>query len=306
MGGNGATLSIEGQEDSAPGVSSAEGCRAACLEVDDCEGIVMSSSKSTVTAFQCFRKGGIDVAECQTDPDFNLYTVSGVQRPPPPPAAPSSPPPPPMQPTRSVQQIHQDLNDRWRNGGESNSLAEVGVLIHMFDNLEDWASGRGYAPCSSGWCAGRANHMSCSIINARLQKVFNGGSGGVILSPLVAKIDCAYGGDGGTQNAAGNGCIDYLCTEENWFHMGCAWPPERIGGMITVMQEHKSYDYNEVIVSSKYWDDHLPHMVEAMISGGDGKASEAHRAFLALYPERPIPLVSYRPGNFEMPFELIA
>lgn len=62
------------------------------------------------------------------------------------------------------------------------------MLIHMWDNLED--SAEPWRPCRSGWCAGRVDHMSCSLINRRLPVLFTYGLG-LILSPREAEFVCA-------------------------------------------------------------------------------------------------------------------
>ena len=48
----------------------------------------------------------------------------------------------------------------------------------MFDQLED--ATEPWAPCHSGWCAGRAKHMSCSLINVKMPHTYTRG-GGIVL-----------------------------------------------------------------------------------------------------------------------------
>ena len=62
--------------------------------------------------------------------------------------------------------------------------------------------------------------------------------------------------------------------------------------------------YNEVIVSTRVWDDGLPDLIDGFISGNDmGLATSVHRAFREAYPARKVPLVSYNPSSG---FELLA
>ena len=41
------------------------------------------------------------------------------------------------------------------------------VLVHQFDELEDFAAGRGWAPCHSGWCV-CVTHTNMHVAHARL------------------------------------------------------------------------------------------------------------------------------------------
>ena len=84
-----------------------------------------------------------------------------------------------------------DVNRRFTEGRPADTLHDAGVLIHMFDNLED--SSDGWHVCRTGWCAG-FDHMSCSLINAQLPVLFNYGVG-IILSSATA-YECSYTADG--------------------------------------------------------------------------------------------------------------
>lgn len=61
-----------------------------------------------------------------------------------------------------------------------------------------------------------------------------------------------------------------------------------------------SREYNEFVVSAKYWDDHLPDVVDAIMYVSDStKARRAHAAFLHRYSRTSaqVPLVKYVRGT---------
>ena len=106
-----------------------------------------------------------------------------------------------------------------------------------------------------------------------------------MLSPST-QISCAYSGDGGTANPR-------MCCG------GCdpsrSFAPEALESMLTEQQAYNARGYNEVVVSSYYWTDHLPGIIEAFISGHGGNdiSYQAHQAFLAMYNLDPmqVPLI---------------
>lgn len=109
----------------------------------------------------------------------------------PPPAVKHSLPPPPL-PLRVLPEadirnaIAGRLNARFQMGHPSNSLAEAGVLIHLFDGDEErrtpWLS-RG----DSQW-------WSSSIINIRAGNLFADHSG-LVISPEHTRLHCSYPGE---------------------------------------------------------------------------------------------------------------
>ena len=209
--------------------------------------------------------------------------------------------------TACAQETVGHLNDRWQAGEPSNALLTAGVLFHQFDNLEDWESGRGWAPCRSGFCAGIVDHMSCSLVNARLPKTFTENSG-VILNPYYTKIQCSYSRDGATQGTQG-GCSKTQCSlaaggmGSRW---GCSWPPEQLSDMLLLQEQHGNWLSNEVIVKAIDWEALLPNIIEAFVVGNmdPTRAYEAQKAFVAAYPERNVPLVSYNWNYPTEPFKL--
>jgi hypothetical protein len=144
------------------------------------------------------------------------------------------------------------------------------VLIHSFDNLEDWSAGRGFAPCNSGWCAGRYDHVSSTLVNAAHPKLFNSRAG-VVLSPITP-IECAFKNDGGTQSQS----LEGACGS------GIAFAPDQLKQMIAAQD---SFSYNEVLVSIAKWQALMPDIVEAIVfsAGSEQEAREVHEAFVREY-----------------------
>lgn len=219
------------------------------------------------------------------------------------PSMPPAPPPfmPPAQPSMA-RDVVIALNARYRAGHASNVLAEAGVLVHVFDQLEDWGNDRGYRPCRSGWCNGRFDHESCSVINIHLPAIYphHSSDGGVVLASSVP-VACSFPGDGGTQKKT----IEQLCNrtqcspqERGLPHSQCSFGPNQLGDMLRAHQSRKGgVPYNEVVVSSRTWEERLPWSVEAFIDGG--RAAAAHRSFLRDFPDRRgrTPLVNYTAGE---------
>ena len=168
-----------------------------------------------------------------------------------------------------------------------------GVLVHVFDQLEDWGHSRGFAPCHSGWCADSFQFESCTIVNSLLPHLFGRGAG-VVLSPAT-RVSCAFPADGGTQGKSlSQVCGRPACSRKRWW--GCAFPAHQLADMMRAQLAHNPAGYNEVVVSVIEWDEHLPDVIEAIVSLGDLKKARAvHRAFLSEYPAMNgfTPLVQY-------------
>lgn len=168
------------------------------------------------------------------------------------------------------------------------------MLVHMFDNLED--AEEPWAPCAHGWCAGVADHMSCSLVNARIPVLFNYGLGVVLASDT--EWVCAYTADGGTQGKSMGGCYEKpWCYEGHWWN--CKWDEMR--DLVANAIDHGG-GYNEVIVSADYWRAHLPHIVQAVVCRDEcGRARAVHRQFLRHYglTAAQTPLLYMRNDGFE-------
>jgi len=166
-------------------------CKELCLTTRGCEGVVFAADM----IHGCYRRAGISADLCQPSAIYDLHILLP---PSPPPATPPPPAPEPTPPQRPVPRptppppmavAIDQINERFQSGHPSNTLAEAGVLVHQFDGLEDWDNGRGYRPCHSGWCNGRYDHVSVSLINRQLPLVFND-NGGIVLS-TATRFNCA-------------------------------------------------------------------------------------------------------------------
>ena len=87
---------------------------------------------------------------------------------------------------------------------------------------------------------------------------------------------------------------------------GRPWKPHDLGQFLK--REKFSRQYNEFIVDGFYWNQNLPHSIEAIVigDGGKAKASALHQRFLEAYSltAEQVPLVSYHPKNEDEPFVL--
>jgi len=261
-------------------------CKELCLTTRGCEGVVFAADM----IHGCYRRAGISADLCQPSATYDLHILLP---PSPPPATPPPPAPEPTPPQRPVPRptppppmavAIDQINERFQSGHPSNTLAEAGVLVHQFDGLEDWDNGRGYRPCHSGWCNGRYDHVSVSLINRQLPLVFND-NGGIVLS-TATRFNCSFPHDGGTQSRS----ISSACG------LRTAYPPNRLKECMQNQLVAHSREYNEFVVSAQYWDAHLPRVVEAIMFVRDAsQAKKAHAAFVRRYGIR-IPLVRYVPG----------
>lgn len=231
--------------------------------------------------------------------------------PPPPPPAPLirlwvSPSPPPQQPPllpptrRTPDAIVSDLNARYSAGHPSNSLRDVGVIVHTLDSLgeihEVWK------PCSmQRWCGLYSDRFSASVVNTRLPSYYMGGintrstmaeaMGGFVLDPLVLSpgadsLFCAWAGDAGTMGMtcdipprAGVHCIpgcgdDLQCAPSGTDSGYCWWPPQQIEAMLLAHERRtltadtacgqRDCNYNEVVIDARAWNASLPDLIEAV------------------------------------------
>ena len=154
---------------------------------------------------------------------------------------PCSPPPPtPQPPPRDGATVVSQLNSLYMSGRASNSLAEVGVLLHTFDHIAEY--GREWQACpAETWCYSYSDRFSASLVNKDLPSFYMGATarstakdamGGFVLDsrimmPSNASIFCAYSLDAGTM---GMQCADEkgiprrtpTCTPGCAQHMNCS------------------------------------------------------------------------------------
>ncbi len=92
-----------------------------------------------------------------------------------------------------------DLTDLYLNGIPSNSLREAGLLIHGFDETEDYVLP--WQPCSvaakgsKGWCSNKTTWWSASIVNAKQLHTFSGS--GLLFNPhrSFTQVLCSWPDD---------------------------------------------------------------------------------------------------------------
>jgi hypothetical protein len=82
---------------------------------------------------------------------------------------------------------------RFRDGRPSKSLAEVGVVVHTFDSMED--SSEPWKPCSAQEhsCAFVRDRMSASIVSERNGiALYSTETAGLLMSGAHNKVLCVY------------------------------------------------------------------------------------------------------------------
>jgi len=278
-------------------------CKAACLAVAQCEGVVIAHSGGDTT---CYRRADIHLNECQsTSSMYTTYTLTRPPAPPmapppvqPPPAPPVPPPPtqpPPYTPNSAALRMANRLNERFVNGHPSAARDRkpngACVVMHQFDNFE--ANGRPWAPCdNSGQYRCKANDFNGRISTMIIFKSMHerrdrvaipliGWGGGIVVNPNI-KLKCAYGDDGSTFRAPG-GCYNSWCDPDNPFHGGSpcgfgganavdhAWHSYHLSSMLKLYNKHSQHykspqfysGYNELVYDASEWNQHLPGTVEA-------------------------------------------
>jgi hypothetical protein len=157
-----------------------------------------------------------------------------------------------------------DINERFRKGRPSNSLDEVGLLIHQWDGLEAHDKGKPWQMCITNcmcqgqFINGRISAMAVySGLKSRSDRIAIslpfGNRGGILLHPSHAQLDCLYGMDGATyhlDDPRHPGCTDNFCDPTNAFiqngYCGLtgyppqAWAPKDLEYALTLHAEHGS------------------------------------------------------------------
>lgn len=180
-----------------------------------------------------------------------------------------------------------------------------------------------YMVCSpeSPDCGFLSDRMSASVIwKGKGAATFGGG--GVVLNPNFTRILCIYGGDGGTRGklckppGVTPSCIpgckasayDEWCEASQAGSSWCdgkAWRPEEIGHMLSL--DEGSDTYNEAILDGFYWNAHLPHSIEALLTTPNNPVlRRMHMQFLRRYglTETQVPLLTFNKADKENPFRI--
>lgn len=104
-----------------------------------------------------------------------------------------------------------DLNARFSNGRPSNSIREVGLLVHQIDALDEAHVGENPTPwlgCTNAHtvdgaaCSARRyqDHFSASVINRKVPFIYSDDAVGMIIAPQFAVVRCSFPEDGGTMS----------------------------------------------------------------------------------------------------------
>ena len=212
------------------------------------------------------------------------------------------------------------LNARFRDGHPDSDLNSVGVILRQFDATEDQQKPWRGCPAQTPWtpemggeCHIYGKRFSASIVNAQLSRrskriqLFSRIDAGVVYSPRI-RLNCVYGGDGGTRKFPDDGCGTEFCTQsktDGW----CDGKPHKTKDVGAMLARLPGSGYNEVVINTQSIDEQLPRAVEAIFylrgsAISARRARETHRHFLELYdlPATDHPLLRLDPNNIESPF----
>ena len=149
------------------------------------------------------------------------------------------------------------LNNLFDKGVPSNDPRVAGLIVHCFDQTEDWQMS--WKPCTNAslkeqQCA-RTPWWSTSIINAKQHRTF--GNSGVLLAPSRVKILCSNPMDFGSSHRGCNATYEGRP----------AHPPNKLKEMLETSMGAGGNDYNEVLVDVDHFVEHLPESVAGFVYG---------------------------------------
>ena len=156
------------------------------------------------------------------------------------------------------------VNERFQKGAPNDAVDEAGVLVHVFDDYENWREDRPWEFCSTG-CSVQfgIDHISASMIWAQYLHSHPWGWDkvrtrrlGLVLAANT-EVLCAYPGDGATGGQFNGGCG--RCDIN-----GCSKASPKAFSLKGALE--RSSIFNECIVGDLYWRSHLPHAVEAFLA----------------------------------------
>jgi len=211
------------------------------------------------------------------------------------------------------------LNRRFRGGHPAATLAQAGVLLHFFENYDQF------------WLPNKARPeiFPCSSVSLRSPALADGSipvwginEPGVVLLPSpTLEVRCAYASDGNSQGRA-NGCNGFYAdnggrpawcsSEEQWTMQArlgpkCAWRAEQLQKMLE-QHERWKLGYNEIVLDGGAYMKALPSVIEAVIIRPNfyGGPSRAHEIFYSDYVTHfaavSAPLLFFDPANWTAPF----
>ena len=169
------------------------------------------------------------------------------------------------------------------------------------------------------WLPGKEK-MSASILFGA--QVANGGAlptyqestSGLVMRAGATRLLCGCGRDcgaickraiGGSCSGAADDCTSCCRGPSDYWCDGCGFKGPSLANLFERLAA--SSDYNEMVLDTEYWRNHLPQAVEAFVGTGP-KARDAHRAFLSEYglAEADVPLLQLDLSNWEAPFSLVS
>ena len=225
------------------------------------------------------------------------------------------------------------LNRRYQAGHPSTDLAKAGLILHSFDELDDpnepWVpifrtdpdhgisgSGGGVTTkamsdriCASLVWAGLRGELRKHIFYQSLPWSL---AAGFVLSPGDNLLNCAYGGDGGTNRRQCSppglswtcvpGCGPAWCDEQRGGQ--CSTRLEGLAGLLEYQgQGGERTGPNELVFDQRTFEERLPHSVEAIWwdpeRSGGGRERAIHQRFCQRFGLRPeqVPFVRLLRGG---------
>jgi len=196
--------------------------------------------------------------------------------------------------TLGAARLVDELNRAFLQGDVSGEpTMKAGVFVRAFDQLEDGE--RPWLPLHDSPVSDR---FASSLINRKHPDIYSSGVGGIVISWAAVSINCAYYADGGSQKQTCSppgrsprcmpGCTRGFCDPKSWRNWGCAWRGEHLQNMMEQMDSTRANGgYNEVVLDSARWKEHLPNTVLAVFTlpesnpGFRERAIKAHRLFLS-------------------------
>lgn len=191
-----------------------------------------------------------------------------------------------------------EINARFRSTRPTfNKLMTSGVVLHHFDETEDFESQRMWLPCAetSASCNIVRDRISTSMVYSGLPRTLPGlrdwpagsmrlfakSKGGIIVAPSVVKqsLLCGYAMDAGSRErqcepvGVSASCVPgCIATEhpswcdpsasDQWCG-GAAWRPQDLSSMLA---QQKSYNYNELVLDAAAWVEAMPRTVTAFFA----------------------------------------
>ena len=265
--------------------------------------------------------------------------------PPPPSGLPSPPPspcPPPPRPPIAENNVLKQLHSRFHRSPDtaawdaSGTLADAGILIHVFDGWEEreeksiWRA-RGGISCSLIFRDQRPRgHYSIPMYTA-----WASGVQGIIFRPgPTTRILCGNAADSSVGKCKVHWCPSVSLSQDTYDPArtrgddgaaGCygSWKPQDFGVFLRRFVKYNKavraamshrLNYNEIIVDGGHWTDSLPNSIEAFFTSDDlGRKEEQedlakmqHQLFLQTYSlnAAQVPLLKLDPTNWDEPFRV--